>query len=148
MGRSKHKQIRYTLALEKREFGVYDDSRGLRYLPLKYYLKIEDYRGGLNYTRWYQKNSPDDIGFPEFLFEWIIILFKLGKLEDAEKMALRTFFSKTYLFEKFFKRPIIQIDKWEWSNWEGIEIANELQYNCDDENLHDFSEWLEKSRKW
>ena len=139
---SKIKQIRLALAAEKREFGAFDDSRGLRYLPLGYYIKIQDYKGGLNYTRWFQKNFPDDIGFPEFLFEWTIILLKLGKLEDAEKMALKTYFANTYLFDKFFKRQIIKIDKWEWSNWEGSEIAEEFQYSCNDMNLQDFSEWF------
>ena len=74
--RSKIKQIRATFAAEKRKFGAYDDSRGLRYLPLEYYIKLQDYKGGLTYTRWFQKNFPDDIGFPDFLFEWTIILFK------------------------------------------------------------------------
>ena len=141
---SKIKQIRLALAAEKREFGAFDDSRGLRYLPLEYYIKIQDFKGGLNYTRWFQKNFPDDIGFPEFLFEWTIILFKLGKLEDAEKMALKTYFANAYLFDKFFKRQIIKIDKWEWSNWEGSEIAEEFQYSCNDKNLLDCTEWLEQ----
>lgn len=141
---AKINQIKAALAEEKRKFGGYDDSRGLRYLPLEYYIKIQDYKGGLNYTRWFQKNFPDDIGFPEFLFEWTIILFKLGKLEDAERMAIKTYFSNTYLFDKFFNRQIIKIDKWEWSNWESPEMAEELQYNCNDKNQLDFSKWLKE----
>ena len=140
--KAKIKNIRATLAAEKREFGVYDDSRGLRYLPLEYYIKIEDYKAGLNYTRWFQNNFPDDIGFPEFLFEWSIILFKLGKLEEAERMVIKTFRGNTYLLDKIFHRPIVKIDKWEGSNWESPEQAEFLQYSCNDKNLQDFSEWL------
>jgi hypothetical protein len=139
---SKIKQIRAALVAEKRKFGAYDDSRGLRYLPLEYYIKLQDYRGGLTYTRWFQKNFPDDIGFPDFLFEWIIILFKIGKIEDAEKMAFKTYFSNTYLFDKFFNRPIVQIDKYESSNWESPDILQHFIYSSSNEDLLDFCNWL------
>ncbi len=59
------------------EFGAFDDSRGLKYLTLEYYIKIQDYNGGLNYTRWFQRNFPDDIGFPEFLFEWTNLQYRV-----------------------------------------------------------------------
>jgi hypothetical protein len=51
--------IRRTLAAEKK-FGGYDDSRGLRYLPTRYYVQLTDFAGGLSYTRWFAKNFPDD----------------------------------------------------------------------------------------
>ncbi len=139
---TKIKQIRATLVAEKRKFGAYDDSRGLRYLPLEHYIKLQDYRGGLTYTRWFQKNFPDDIGFPDFLFEWTIILFKIGKIEDAEKMAVKTYFSNTYLFDKFFNRPIVQIDKYESTNWESPDILQHFNYSSSNEDLLDFSNWL------
>lgn len=144
---SKIKQIRSALAAEKREFGFASDSRGLRYLPLEYYIKIEDYKGGLDYTRWFQKIFTDDIGFPDFLFEWSIILFKLGKLKEAERMVINTFRGNTYLLDKFFNRPVIKVEKWEGSNWETAEQAEYLQYSCSDKNLQDFSEWLDDFEK-
>jgi len=49
----KIKTIRTTLATEKRKFGCCDDSGGLRYIPTQLYLKLEDYKGGLVYTRWF-----------------------------------------------------------------------------------------------
>jgi hypothetical protein len=107
---SKIKQIRSALIEEKRIYGANDDNRGLIYLPLEYYIKIQDYKGGINYPRWFQKNFTDDIGFPEFLFD----------------------------------RPIIKIDKREWSHWESPEQAEDFQYTCNDKNLLDFSEWLEQ----
>ncbi len=54
--------INRALATEKRKFGGYDDSRGLRYLPTRYYIQLADYKGGLAYTRWFAKTFPDDIG--------------------------------------------------------------------------------------
>ncbi|MFC2113582.1 hypothetical protein ACFLTA_09970 [Bacteroidota bacterium] len=144
---AKIKQIRSALVAEKREFGAHNDSRGLRYLPPEYYIKIQDYKGGLNYTRWFQKHFPDDIGFPEFLFEWTIILYKLGKLEEAERMVIKTFRGNTYLLDKFFNRPVIKIEKWEGSNWENAEQAELLQYSCNEKSLEDFAEWLSKLEK-
>ena len=43
--------IKRTLAAEKRKLGCYDDSRGLRYLPTKYYIQLNDFIGGL-YRDW------------------------------------------------------------------------------------------------
>src|SRR5699024_10525078 len=83
--------IRRALAAEKRKFGAYDDSRGLRYLPTRYYMQLGDYRGGLTYLRWFSKNFPDDGGFPDFLFEWTVILFKSGRLKEAAQKAFETF---------------------------------------------------------
>src|SRR5438876_962575 len=121
--------IRRVLAAEKRTFGCYDDSRGLRYLPTRLYVKIQDYSGGLIYTRWFRKNFPDDIGFPEFLFEWTIILFKMNKLKDAEKKAFQTFCSNTYLFDKYFGKPIVRIEKYEGSNVGEPEFLNDFPYS-------------------
>ena len=82
----KIKKIEAELAADKRRWGgFYDDSRGVRYLPTELYVKLQDWNGGLRYMRWFEKNFPDDIGFPDFLFEWTIILFKKGKLKEAEK---------------------------------------------------------------
>ncbi len=137
------KNIRATLASEKRRFGCYDDSRGLRYEPTGLYIKIADFSGGLTYLRWFDKNFPDDIGRPDFLFEWTIILFKNGKLKDAEKKAFKTFCSNTYLFDIYFSRPIQRIDKFEHSNWETIEFADYCKYLSELPDLQGFSEWLD-----
>ena len=82
------------LAAEKKKFGCYDDSRGLRYLPTSYFVQMEDYKGGVTYLKWFYKNFPDDGGFPEFLFESTILLFKDGKQREAASAALQTFCSK------------------------------------------------------
>jgi len=139
---NKIKNIRKTLYNEKRMFGCYDDSRGLRYVPLNLYIKIGDYKGGLTYIRWFNKNFPDDIGMPDFLFEWTIILFKLGKLKEAESKAIQTYFANSYLFDKFFERQIIPIEKYENSNLENPEFAEYLNYSKNQIELKDFAEWL------
>lgn len=134
--------IKRTLAAEKRKFGCYDDSRGLRYLPTKYFIQLADYSGGLTYTRWFDKNFPDDCGFPDFLFEWTIILFKTGKIKEAEKKAFQTFCGNTYLFDKYFGRTIIPVDKWEGSNLAAPAFTGYIEYSSKQTELGDFSEWL------
>ena len=44
----KIKKIRAALAAEKRMFGCYDDSRGMRYLPPHLFVKIQDYKEDLS----------------------------------------------------------------------------------------------------
>jgi len=130
-------------AAEKRKYGYYDDSRGMRYLPPGLYIKIGDFSGGLTYLRWFLKNFPDDIGFPDFLFEWTIILFKTGKLQDAEKKAFETFCGNTYLFDRFFGKPIVPIDKYEFSNLQQPEFAEQFAYSYTQPEIADFTAWLE-----
>lgn len=147
----KIKKIRAALAAEKRKFGCFDDSRGMRYMPPHLFIKIEDYKGGLVYLRWFEKNFPDDIGFPDFLFEWTLILFKNGKLKDAEQKAIETYFSNSYLFDKFFDREIIPIEKYEYSNVSGPEFVQYFNYLFAQKEWDDFLEWLlefEKSERF
>jgi len=105
--------IRRTLAAEKKKFGGYDDSRGLRYLSTRYYVQLADFAGGLTYTRWFAKNFPDDAGFPDFLFEWTFILFERGKLQQAEQQAFATFCADRQLFEHLLARPLTPAEPWE-----------------------------------
>ena len=140
----KIKRIKSELAADKRRWGGYfHDGRGLRYLPPKYYIKLEDYKGGVRYLNWFRKNFPDDIGFPDFLFEWTIILFKSGKIKEAESKAFKTYCSNTYIFDKFFGKQTIQINKYEGSNIETLDSLNDFVYSSKQSNLHDFSVWLE-----
>ena len=134
--------IKRSLAAEKRKFGCYDDGRGLRYLPPGLFIQLSDYSGGMTYLKWFNKNFPDDIGFPIFLFEWTIILFKCGKIKEAESKALQTYYSNTYLFDKYLNRPIVQLNKHEASNWETPSLASRLPYSCVDVELNDFGAWL------
>lgn len=143
--RQKIRRIKLDLAADKRRWGgQYDDSRGLRYLPTKYYIKLGDFAEGLKYLKWFHKNFPDDSGFPDFLFEWTIILFKTGNIREAEKKAFETYCSNTYVFDKFFGRPIVPLDKYENSNINNPAYADYFNYSCQQSDLADFSDWLDK----
>ncbi|GDX48567.1 hypothetical protein LBMAG25_13850 [Bacteroidota bacterium] len=134
--------IKRALAAEKKQWGCYDDSRGLRYLPPALYLKLQDYKGAMRYFNWFHKNFDDDAGYPMFLFEWTITLFKNGKRKEAEKMALETFFSNTYLIDKFLGKELLNLNISEHSNWENASLVADLIYKHSDAALQDFTEWL------
>jgi hypothetical protein len=136
-------KIKKTLAAEKRKFGLYDDSRGLRYLPPSRYIQLEDYAGGLKYLKWFEKNFPDDCGMPDFLFEWTVLLFKNNKPKEAERKLRQTFFSNTYLLDAFLGKPVLPVDKWEGSNWESPGYLQYLDYSRDQPLLADFAIWAE-----
>lgn len=135
-------KIKRALAADKRQWGCYDDSRGLRYLPPALYLKLQDYKGAMRYFNWFHKNFDDDIGYPTFLLEWSITLFKNNKLKEAEKKALETFFSNTYLIDKFLGKELLDLNISEHSNWENPELVDNLIYKHSDEELRDFTAWL------
>lgn len=134
--------VKRALAAEKRRFGDYDDSQGWRYLPPKLYVQLGDYAGGLRYLRWFDKNFADDIGYPDFLFESIILLFQNGRLKEAELKAVQTFCGNTYLFDKFFGRPLVPLAKWEGSNLEMPYLAEQLPYSSQQPELAGFAHWL------
>ncbi len=143
--KGKIKKIKAALAADKRIWGGYHhDGQGLRYAPPQFYIQLNDFKGGLRYLNWFNKTFPDDSGYPDFLFEWTIILFKTGRLKEAEKKAFQTFIRNTYLFDKFLGKPITIIDKWEGSNLERAGYAmNYFKYSKHQENLLDFSAWLD-----
>jgi hypothetical protein len=142
---TKIKKLKTALSNDKKEWGgEYHDGQGIRYLIPRLYIQIEDYVGGQRYFNWFQKNFPDDSCYPDFLFEWTIINFKLGKLKEAEKKAFKTFCRNTYLFDKFFNRQIKPIEKWEGSNLEQPDFTNYFNYSEKQQQLIDFSQWLDE----
>jgi len=137
-------KIKRALAADKRRWGgYYDDSRGLRYLPPELYLKLRDYKGALRYFKWFEKNFSDDVGFPVFLLEWAIALFKTGNTTLAENKVLKTFMSNFYLLDKFLDREIIDKGISELSSWQ-FNSLSDLPYSKNQIELSDFSVWLEQ----
>lgn len=145
---NKIKKIKRELAKDKKHWGgFYHDGKGLRYMLPELYLKLEDYSGALRYFNWFEKKFPEDSGFPIFLFEWTITLFKKNKIKLAEKKALETFYSNTYLIDFFLENELLNFDKSESSNWEYSSLAENLEYSKNTEELIDFSEWLNEFTK-
>ncbi|MBL0072445.1 MAG: hypothetical protein IPP34_11815 [Bacteroidetes bacterium] len=132
------------LAADKRKWGgYYDDSRGIRYLAPELYIKIKDYEGGRKYLKWFDKNFPDDSGFPEFLFEATFILFKCGDLKGAANKAHRTYFTNTCLFDKFMGKLCEKRLEKPFSSLQSEEYLENFNYTVSDDEFHDFGVWIE-----
>lgn len=141
--KKKIQKIKAALAADKRRWGgMYDDSRGLRYLPPALFLQLQDYAGAIKYFRWFHKNFPDDVGYPIFLFEWTVTLFKTSDKKGAEKKALQTFFANTYLFDKFLGKPHLDLGIYTHSNWQEASLTEALPYSKDQAELADFVDWV------
>ena len=142
--KNKIRKLKQALADDKKQWGgVYHDGTGIRYVIPEQYIKIKDYKGGLRYLRWFDKNFPDDIGYPIFLFENTFILFKRDKVKEAEKKACKTFFSNTYLFDIFLEKEPLYFDKSENHAWEFEELAKHLPYKKDDLEFVEFAAWIQ-----
>ena len=56
--RDKILKIKRALSADKRRWGgVYDDSRGLRYLHPEIFLRLQDYTGALKYFKWFNNRT-------------------------------------------------------------------------------------------
>ena len=142
--KNKIRKLKQALADDKKHWGgAYHDGSGIRYVIPEQYIKIKDYKGALRYLRWFDKNFPDDIGYPIFLFESTFILFKCDKVKEAEKKARKTFFSNTYLFDIFLGKEPLYFDKSENHAWEFEELAKHLTYKKDDLEFIEFAAWIE-----
>lgn len=126
---------------KKRSGGQHHDGQGIRYVLTAEYLKLQDYKAGLRYLKWFDKNFPDDIGYPIFLFEATLIFFKCNQFKEAEAKAHRTFFSNTYLFDKFLERETLKFEKDEGSNWEFESLVDNFPYRRTEHS--DFAIWVE-----
>ena len=56
---------------------------------------------------------------------------------------METFYSNTYLIDKFLNKEFLDFDKSENSNWEYSSLAEQLIYSKDQNELIDFADWLE-----
>ena len=143
--KAKIEKYKKALAADKKYWGgQYHDGQGIRYIIPEQFIKINDYKGGQRYLNWFDKNFPDDSGYPIFLFEWTFILFKCDKLIEAENKAHLTFFSNTYLFDKFLGKEPLRLDKNESSSWEFETLVNGFPYSSIDTEFIEFASWTEK----
>ena len=141
--KNKIKKFKDALSADKRHWGgQWHDGGGLRYAQPELYLQLHDYVGALKYFMWFDKNFPDDSCHPIFLFEWTVTLFKTADIKGAEKKALLTFFSNTYIFDKFLGKEFLHLDKYENSNWECASLTEDFPYSKDQPELLNFVDWL------
>ena len=136
------KIARNALTAEKRKLGYIIDEKQNRYIPLHFYIKLQDFKGGLAYAQWYDKNFPEEIAFPDFMFEWAVMLFENDKTREAKKKIIETFFGNTYLLDKLFGRPIPPYIEKEVGNVVGPEFTETFVYSSNQPELVRFAAWL------
>jgi len=135
-------KIKKALAADKKHWGgFYHDGRGLRYLQPELYIELQDYTGALRYFNWFDKNFPNDIGTPLFLFEYALTLFKTNRIEKAEIKILETVKLNQYLVDYFLEKLSFNSTETN-SDWEKESLVQYFEYKKDDAEMIDFSEWL------
>lgn len=141
-------RLKKALAADKRFWGgEYHDGGGVRYLLPAQYIKIKDYKGGLRYVNWFNKNFPDDTAHAIFLFEWTFILFKCGKLNEAKQKLLLTLESNKFLFDVFLERDLSELTEEEVSSWEFKSLSSAFSYTYNDVEFLEFYYWVKKILK-
>ena len=129
---------------EKRKFGCYDDSYGRRYLIAELYVKIADFKGALNYFKWFEKEFEDDIGFPEFLLFWALTLFENKKIDKAKQKTFAVLFSNIYLLEILCEKKPRYLDFKGNSNIVTLDFAESVKLNCMKLLTDNFRLWLKE----
>jgi hypothetical protein len=124
------KAYRAILANEKKRFGGYMDSGGIRYVISELYLQIRDYKGAMTYFRWFSKAFPDDIGFPAFNLFWAATLFENNKIQESLRKVYETAFSNTYLLDLIAGKEAKPIDKSELIGFENLDYAKQIYKGC------------------
>ena len=134
------KQLKY----EKRKFGCYDDSVGIRYIIGPYYMLAEDVEGALKHYKWFSRNFSDDIGEPGQYLCWTLAIYKSGNLKKAYSKFLQTLLMNPHVIArivgidyKLLYKPSSNIPTKEWADW----IPDEFYSLWDDEAVS----WLKKS---
>lgn len=132
------------LKAEKRRYGCYDDSAGIRYLIGPYYMIAGDIEGALKHYKWFTRVFPDDIGEPGQYLSWTLALYKSGDMKKAYIKFLHTLFMNPYVIARIIGidyhlpfKPYSNIPTKEWADYIPVEI-----YNLWDEEA---AAWLKES---
>lgn len=141
--KNKIKKIRKEIYDEKRLWGGYHDGRGLRYIPFELYLKIQDFKGGLTYLRWFDKNFPNDNQMPEIMLMASLICFKNNRIIEAEKKATLAYSADNLILYVFLDKQTTDKDK-ENSHWDLDAIKKFCADLKKQNDLTDFKNWLDK----
>ena len=139
------RSYRAKLTAEKRKYGWYDDSRGIRYLIPELYVQLQDFKGALRYYKWFDKEFSDDIGFPEFNLYWSMTYFENNDTVKATKILYKTSFTNTYLIDLLSERKPANIDKSETIGFESKNYAVQISKECEKLITPNFKKWLIKT---
>ena len=143
--KQKIRSLRSKLSAEKRKYGGYDDSYGKRYIIAELYLKLGDYKLAKKYYEWFDREFPDDMGFPEFNFGRIRVLFESKKHEEGISQLIDLETYNTYLINIILDQPSPEVETWEWSNMATLEYAISIKDFCQSILSPAFKDWLKST---
>ncbi|MCX6309898.1 MAG: hypothetical protein NTY32_14125 [Bacteroidia bacterium] len=142
--RARIAQVKRALAADKKEWGgYYHDGSGIRYMCPGLYLKIRDFKGALNYFRWFEKIFPEDICYGEFYVEWAITLFESGRLVEAGQKVVEGYERDSTIWNKFLNKKLTLEDETvdpQLKTWLAVQ---QLNYSASEAVWNEFAIWLE-----
>ena len=128
------------LLYEKRRFGDYDDSGGIRYVIGPYYMLAGDMNGALKHYKWFKRVFSDDCGEPAQYICWTLAVYKSGDLKKAYIKFLQTLFMNPHVIARLIGIDYVLPYKPNWNiptkgyaDW----ITDEI-YNL----------WNEEAKNW
>lgn len=71
-----------------------------------------------------------------------MIYFKTGKIDEAKDYALKTYFSNTFIIDKYLKREFKNPGKKVNAGFQRIEYLQSIDYQHDLDDFLEFSKWL------
>jgi len=102
---------------EKREHGFISDGSGKRYLMFTLLFLLDDIMKCQSYFDWYEKEFSDDIGEPEQVLCWKLLLKKMGMEEKAKYKLAELMLLNLYFIPKLIGKDIKKYSMWHSSNY-------------------------------
>jgi hypothetical protein len=135
------KRHRAALTAEKRKFGGFHDGSGTRYHISDLYIRISDYKGTINYKKWFDKNFPDDVGDAVLSLNWSIAYYGLGQVRETKIFTIDTAFQNVYFHGLLLDRVVDKIDMYE-SGQDILEFTKSYIADCKKVVTKSYLDWL------
>ncbi len=112
------------LKSEKRKFGFFDDSGGIRYFIGPYYVLAGDVEGALKHFKWFDRVFSDDMGEPGQYLCWTLALYRSGDFKKAYIKFVQTLFMNPFVIARVIGidyklpyKPSSNVPTKEWADW-------------------------------
>lgn len=138
---SRIKKYEEYLNWERRTYGCYDDSSGVRYDIGPLYMLMGDIDGAVRSFNLFKRRFPDDMGDPFQYLTWALALYKKGQVKKAEIKLIQTMLLNLYLVPHIIGEEIEEYNFQNSSSWHEKEMLDYLP--AEYANL-----WDEESIEW
>ena len=135
------KKYESALRAEKRTYGDYDDSAGLRYVLGPFYMLAGDNDGALKSFRWFAREFSDDVGEPAQYVCWALALYRSGDADAARQKLIQVMFMNLYLIPSVVGLDEKEADMWYSTNLERKDYVEYIPQEF-------FEMWDDEERKW